>query len=181
MEPTVTLEELTLSETVRELEQHVAKGGWDGPVRVFALVRTADALRTTPELAQQLPDVVRSAADNPFHLISIEQEDLPPARDLEELLGSLAWPTTVQGAGLVVERFILPPEAEAAMPADPEEALAYLESHPDREEVRIAVGVLRDGPAWCAVRTRANDDPESVGLGPDLVPGLIEALRATLA
>ena len=39
---------------VREIERHVAAGGWDGPVRVFALVRTADALEAQPGLANDL-------------------------------------------------------------------------------------------------------------------------------
>ena len=177
--PTFTPLQLTLSEALREIEMHVAQGGWDGPVRVFALVKTALALEATPEIATELPEVVTALAANPEHLISVEQEDLPPAGDLEELLGSLSWPESVHGAAIVVERFILPPAAEEEMPEDPEDAVAYLEGHPDRQEVRIAVGALRDGPSWCAVRSRANDSAESVGLGPDLVPGLIEALRAT--
>jgi hypothetical protein len=41
--------------TVRELEQHVSSGGWDGPVRLFALIRTAGALGRDPALADQLP------------------------------------------------------------------------------------------------------------------------------
>lgn len=179
-EANFTPEQLTLSETVREIEMHVAKGGWDGPTRVFALVRSTDALKTSPELADQLPDIVASAEQNPNHLISIEQEDLPPAETLEELLGSLSWPDSVHGAAVVVERFILPPAAEEQMPSDPDEALAYLNDHPDRQEVRLAVATLRGGPSWCAVRSRQNDNAESVGLGPDLVPGLIEAVRATL-
>lgn len=177
--PTYTPLQLTLSEAVREIEMHVSQGGWDGPTRIFALVQTASALKTSPELAEELPDVVAAVANNPLHLISVEQEDLPPAADLEELLGSLSWPGSVHGAAIVVERLILPPNAEEGMPTNPDEAVTYLENHPDRQEVRIVVGVLRDGPSWCAVRSRANDNAESVGLGPDLVPGLIEGLRAT--
>ena len=74
---------------------------------------------------------------------------------------------------------MVPPEAEVAMPQDHDEALAYLQEHPERQDVRIAVSVLRNGPSWCAIRTRLNDSPTAVALGPDLVPGLIEALRAT--
>ncbi len=65
------------------------------------------------------------------------------------------------------------------MPSDPDEALSYLAEHPEREDVRLAVAVLRDGPSWCAIRTRRNDDPTQVALGPDLVPGLVAALTAT--
>ena len=65
------------------------------------------------------------------------------------------------------------------MPSDDDAALAYLMSHPDRQDVRIAVGVLRTGESWTALRTRANDADDDVAKGPDLVPGLVEALRAT--
>lgn len=176
----MTLEQLSLAEAVRETEEHVATGGWDGPVRVFALVRTADAVRDSPGLAEQVPEAVAAGRANPFHLMAVEQEDLPHAPDLEGLLALLSWPPTVHGAAVVVERYMLPPDAEASLPADPDQALAYLESHPDREEVRIAAGVLRNGPAWCAVRTRSHDDAASVAFGPDLVPGLVAAVRATL-
>lgn len=174
-----TLEELTLSETLREIEQHVARGGWDGPPRVFAIIRAKDALADFPSLAEQMPELPAQVEANEFAMLSLEQEDLPPAQTLEELLGSLAWPPTVHGAALVVERVIVPPEAEVGMPADPDDALAYLAQHPEREDVRLAVAVLRDGPSWCAIRTRRNDDPTQVALGPELVPGLIAALTAT--
>jgi hypothetical protein len=75
---------------------------------------------------------------------------------------------------------VLPPAAEEDLPADPDEALAYLAAHPDRQDVRIAVGVLRDGTSWCAVRTRSNDSDDAVGQGATLVPGLVEAVQATL-
>jgi hypothetical protein len=42
------------------------------------------------------------------------------------------------------------------------------------------VGVLRDGTAMCALRQRLHDDDTSVAVGPNLVPGLVHALLATL-
>lgn len=179
-ERSYTLEELTLATTVQEIETHVAQGGWDGPPRVFAIIRTQEALRTTPELAEQMPELLVQLEANELAMLSIEQEDLPDADTLEELLGSLTWPDTVHGAGIVVERVMVPPEAELQMPADPEAALAFLQEHPQREDVRLAVGVLRGGPSWCAVRTRRHDDATRVATGPDLVPGLVAGLRATL-
>ncbi len=170
-----------LAEAVHEIERHVAGGGWDGPVRVFALVLTGRALETEPGLEAQLqPEVVARARRDPHHLTSVEQEDLPGAASLEDLLARLSWPETVDGAAVVVERVVLPPAAEDAMPEDPDEAVAYLMAHPDRQDVRIAVGVLRGGEAWCAVRTRANDADDAVGGAPDLVPGLVHAVGATL-
>jgi hypothetical protein len=167
---------------VRELEQHVATGGWDGPIRLFALIRTADALARDRELAARLPaDVVAAAQADAEHITIVEQEDLPQASSLEELLGSVSWPPTVDGAAVVTERVVVPPEVEAQMPADADEAVAWLAQHPARREVRLAAAVMRDGTGACAVRARDHDRDSDVAAGPDLVPGLLEALTATLA
>ncbi|MGM0384885.1 MAG: PPA1309 family protein [Actinomycetota bacterium] len=163
-----------LATAVLEIERHAATSGWDGPVLVFALVRTAQAVRHEPAFAAHLPDPARATAD-PHHLTAIEQESLPRAETLEELLASLAWPETVDGAAVVVERVIVTHGDDTVL--GPAEALAS----PDRQDVRIAVGVLRDGTAWCALRLRSHDDDSSVISAPDTVPGLVEALRETLA
>lgn len=171
-----------LAAAVVEIERHVATGGWDGPVRVFALVRTADALDAEPALAGQLPpEVLVAATTDPEHLTSVEQEGLPAADDLEQLLGSIAWPPAVHGAAVTVERVVLPPGAEDDLPTDPEQAVQALLDHPGREDVRLAVGVLRTGEAWAAIRQRSADSDAQVGQGPDVVPGLVDALRATFA
>ena len=148
-----SMAEIFLAEAVVDVEAHVASTGWDAPLRVFALVSTQAALEAEPELAKMLPaETVEAARDNPLHLTSVEQ---------------------------VVERIILPPTAEEGIPEDPSAALAYLSEHPDRQDVRMAVGVLRDGTSWCALRSRSNDSAAEVAGGPALVPGLVEALRAT--
>lgn len=171
-----------LDRAVRELERHVAAGGWDGPVRVFALVLTARAMRADPSLRQQLPaDVVAQADADPSHITSVEQEDLPAGDTLEAVLGRIAWPPTVDGAAVVVERFVVPPEAERGLPDDPGAALEALLAHPQRQDVRLAAAVLRDGSSACAVRTRSHDEDFAVGTGPDVAPGLVTALRSTLA
>lgn len=173
--------QVALERAVRELERHVARAGWDAPLRVFALIRTADALSRDPSLRDQLPgDLVASAEADADHVTSVEQEGLPEADGIEELLGRIAWPDTVDGAAIVLERIVVPPEAEAGLPADPDAALRRLMEHPAREDVRMAAGVLRSGQAACALRTRRHDDDAAVASGPDLVPGLVEALRATL-
>lgn len=182
MDPRHTSRDRALARTVTEIEQHVARRGWDAPVSVFALVHTARALQGNPGLADELPDgIVEAAAQDPEHLTSIEQENLPAEATLEDMLARIAWPGTVDGTAVVVERIIVPPEAESDLPADPAEALAFLSTHPDREEVRIAAGVLRSGEAWCALRMRRHDADEAVGGSTDAVPGLLDALRATLA
>lgn len=173
--------ETALQTCVRELERHVARGGWDGPVRLFALVRTADAVTREPGLREQLPpEVLAAAGADPHHLTSVEQEGLPAGDSIERLLAGIAWPPTVDGAALSVERVVVPPEAEAGLPEDPTEALEALLAHPAREDVRLVAGVLRGGPGCCALRTRRHDDDAAVATGPDLVPGLVEALRMTL-
>ena len=173
-----------LARVVAEIEEHMSQRGWDAPVAVFALVRTAAALETDPDLAAVLDaEAVAEAHRDPHALTVIEQEQLPTASDLEDLLAQLAWPETVDGVALSVERVILPPSAEeeAASITDPQEQLAFLQSHPARDDVRIVVGVLRGGEAWCALRTRSHASSGSVVQGEAVVPGLIEALAATLA
>lgn len=162
-----------------EVERHVAMAGWDAAPRVFALVRTAEAVAADPSLADVLPaEVVAEAVGSPDHLTSVEQDELPEAGTLEELLARIGWPAAVAGAAVVVERVVVPPTVE--LPEDPARALAVVAEHPERREVRIAVAVLRDGSTGTVVRRRADDDDMNVVVGEDLVPGLSEALRATL-
>ncbi|RZS87171.1 hypothetical protein EV189_2595 [Motilibacter rhizosphaerae] len=160
-----------LEEVVVEVERHVARGGWDAPPRLFALVPTSDLLAAEPGLAASLAD---AGAYTP-----VEQEDLPSADSLEDLLGGIAWPDAVVGAALVVERLVLPADAEGAIPDDEQDALRWVAEHPRRQEVRLAVGVLRDGERASVVRLRDHDDDLEVLVGQDLVPGLREALAAT--
>lgn len=168
-----------LTRAVIELEAHVAREGWDRGVRLFALVPTAELLAAQPALAATL-GLAPEVAEQPGHLTPVEQEDLPEHASLEELLSGIAWPPEVRGAALTVERVMLPPEAESDLPADEAEALQWVARHPGRQEVRLAVGVLRDGTAECAVRMRAHDSDQEVLSGQDLVPGLVSALRETL-
>ena len=177
-----TARQRALTTAVLDIEKHVGSLGWDSPVLVFSLVRTSAALETNPGLVSELPDgAAQSAELDPEHLLSIEQDGLPQADSLEELLAQLAWPAEVDGAAIVVERTVVPPEAETDMPSDPEEAMQYLENHPQRQDVRLTVGVLRSGESWCALRSRAHDSDDAVGGSPDAVPGLVEALRATFS
>lgn len=172
----------SLAHAVLEIERHVAPDGWDAPVGVYALVHTNTALAAEPALAADLgPDITESAANDPHHVLSIEQDGLPDAANLEELLSQLAWPETVHGVALVVERVALPPSVEEGMPSDPEAQTEYLLNHPDREDVRLTVGVLRTGENWCAVRSRSNDSDDAVSQGPDIAPELIDALMSTLS
>jgi hypothetical protein len=76
---------------------------------------------------------------------------------------------------------MLPPSAEASVPEGMGDAelTAWVARHPDRQEVRMTVAVLRDGARDSAVRLREKDSPTEVLTGAGLVPGLAEALAAT--
>ena len=157
----------------------MARGGWDGPVRVFALVRS-QVLAADPELAGHLPsDVSLQAAQRPESLFSVEQEGLPPAASVGDLLAQLAWPETVDGAAVSLERIAMPPEAEAEIPEDPAEAEAFASADPRRQDIRMVVGVMRDGSSWGTIRLRSHDEDADVLGAPDPVPELGQALRAT--
>ena len=165
-----------------ETEAHVAAFGWDQPVRVFALVRTDEALAADPDIAELLDAAtVEESRTDPELLMVVEQEGLPAAADLEHLLAQLAWPESVHGAAISVERLVLPPAAqdEAEAITDAAERLAFLQARPDREDIRMVVGVLRSRESWCALRSRTHDDDASIYQGEQLVPGLTEALAAT--
>ena len=120
-----------------------------------------------------------NAAESEESLFSVEQEDLPPADSIEALLAQLAWPEAVAGAAVTCERITLPPEAEADIPKDPAAAEAFIANDPRRQDVRMAVGVMRTGESWCALRLKAYDADNSVLGSADLVPELVEALQAT--
>jgi hypothetical protein len=159
-----------------DIERHAAASGWDQPARIFALVETADLLRREPQLAAQLG----LEEGQPGDLTPVDQGDLPSYQTLDELLGGIAWPAEVLGAAIAVERLMVPPAVEADMPQEEAAALQWLAAHPDRQEVRLVVAVLRDGSRSAALRMRRHDEETSVLTGTDLVPGLANALAATL-
>lgn len=169
-------DQLMLRATVEEIEAHVADDGWDQPARLYALVPTAELLDREPHLADALGLDLDAANDT---LTPIEQETASHAL-LEELLAVVMWPAEVTGCVAVVERVVLPPEADADLPDDPHQAAEYAAAHPARQEVRMVAGVTRAGSTFCTVRMRAHDEAQSVVAGPDLVPGLLELLRTTL-
>lgn len=161
-----------LPAVVREVEQHVAAGGWDQPTRLFAIVPTAALLESDPTLT----------LSGELALTSIEQELEDVSVTLDELLGHIAWPDDVVGAIVVVERIVLPPEAQDELPDENDAHLiAAVADHPDRRDVRMVSAVLRTGSNMNALRYRLHDEPDSVAIAPDLVPQLNDALAATFA
>jgi hypothetical protein len=169
-EPSVDLQAV-----VRELEAHAAESGWDRPERLFALVETAELVNREPQLADAL-----GLEGEPTGLTPVEQEALPPGTSLEDVLEAIVWPDDVAGCAAIAERLVLPPEVDQQIPDDPDEAQAFAASHPARQEVRIVAAALRGGDSACALRLRSHDHAESVLTSPDLVPGLLMLLHATL-
>lgn len=153
----------------------MAEAGWDQPPQLFALVDTEELLRAEPQLAETMGIV----AGRPGSLTPIAQEPLAEG-PLDEALARIAFGPQVLGVVLAHEVVVLPPEAEQQV-AEEQDAIAAATAHPARREVRLAVGVLRDGRREAVLRLRglADGDDERV-TGTDLVPGLAEALLATL-
>ena len=114
-------------------------------------METADLLRREPQLAAEL-DLVPA---EPGSLTPVDQGDLPEHASLDELLAGIVWPAEVLGTALAVERLMVPPAVEQGMPQDESEALQWLAQHPERQEVRLVVAVLRDGSRSAALRMRA--------------------------
>ncbi|MDT9696292.1 PPA1309 family protein [Streptomyces sp. P17] len=167
-----------LTRAVLEIDEYASGLGWDQPARLFALVDTARLRAQEPGLAAQLglEDEQETSGLTP-----IEQDEVPTGKPLDEFLGTIAWPDAVTGCALTVERLMLPPSAEAQVPKDLDEAALtkWVAGHPERQEVRMTVAVLRDGTRESALRLREKDTPTDVLTGKDLVPGLAEALAAT--
>ncbi|MEU3071910.1 PPA1309 family protein [Streptomyces laurentii] len=168
-----------LTRAVLEIDDYASGLGWDRPARLFALVDTARLRASAPSVARQLPGKDGESAAAGY--TPIEQDQLPAGKALDEFLGTIAWPDAVAGCALTVERLMLPPSAEASVPKGLNEAglAKWVARHPDRQEVRMTVAVLRNGAREAAIRLREKDSPTEVLTGPDLVPGLADALAAT--
>lgn len=171
-----------LTRAVLEIDEYAAGLGWDQPARLFALVDTARLRAEEPGLAEQL-GVQGGDEEQPgvLALTPVEQDELPPGTPLDEFLGTIGWPDAVAGCALTVERLMLPPSAEDSAPEDMDEAglSRWVAEHPERQEVRMTVGVLRDGARESALRLREKDASTEVLTGAGLVPGLADALAAT--
>lgn len=164
-----------LLSVVGEVEGHVAEAGWDQPPQLFALVDTEQLLAAEPQLAQTMGIVVA----HPGALTPIAQEPFGEGA-LDEQLAAVVFGPEVLGVVLAHEVLILPPSAEQTL-EDTHDVSEQASSHPERREVRMAVGVLRDGRREAVLRLRGAEGSEDQRVtGTDLVPGLSEALLATL-
>jgi hypothetical protein len=177
-----------LTAVVTEIELYVGAAGWDQQLRLFALVDTTDLVRREPGIAARLGIDASVPVDAaPGSLTPVEQdglEDVP----LDELLAQIGWPPEVVGCAVVNEVLVLPPGADTEAPDDPDEAAAWVAGRPDRREVRLAVGVLRDGSRMATLRLRydgatpaIDGAADEIVVGPDLAPGLASALLETFS
>ncbi|QLQ15851.1 MAG: hypothetical protein HZY73_09545 [Micropruina sp.] len=159
-----------------EIERHVGRGGWDQSARLFALVPTGELLAAEPSLAGQL----RLDPAQPDALSSIEQDDgelrTATGEDLLSGLATITWGPGVHGCAIVVERSFLSGD-DAALPDDPAEAARLVAEHPARQDLRVIVGVTRDGARHGLGRHRASGELFS---DPELVPALAAVLARTL-
>ena len=164
-----------LSAVVGEVEGHVAEAGWDQPPQLFALVETEELLRAEPQLAQTMGLV----GGMPGALTPVAQDPLKDG-PLDEQLAGVVFSKEVLGVVLAHEVVVLPPSAEEQL-ADVDDPAAVAAEHPDRRDVRMVVGVVRDGGQACVLRLRGEGDAEDERVtGPDLAPALAQALLAML-
>lgn len=159
--------------SLMEIDRHVARVGWDQPVRLFALVPTVELLSAEPSLAQH----TRNPAD-PTSLSAVEQDEFRSGGDILDELSRITWPASVAGCALTLERVFVPSEVEPEIPSDPDAAASFVAGHSRRQDVRVIVGVLRDGSTHGLARLKSN--PDDLMGADNLVPGLTEALAQTL-
>jgi hypothetical protein len=159
--------------SLMEIERHVSRIGWDQPVRLFALVPTMELLAAEPALAQHA-----HRSDDPEALSAVEQDEFRSGGDIQQDLERISWPGSVTGCAIALERAFVPADVESSVPADPDEAARFVAGHPRRQDVRVVVGVLRDGSSHGLARLKSN--PEELMGASDLVPGLTLALAQTL-
>lgn len=158
-----------LTAVVLEVERHVADQGWEQASQVYALADTGELLAREPSLASHI------GGAPPGSLTPVEQEPLPRGR-LDEVLAGIGWPPEVLGCVLVTELVVLPPSAEQEAPYDDREIEIWAASHPERQDVRLAVGVTRDGLHASCLRVRGEDE---LVVDPDLADNLVDGLLAT--
>jgi len=172
--------QLSLRLAVSSLEKDVSQLGWDQSPSLFALVPSEDIF---PQLEAEMDGAqakqLRAAlSENPQHLTAVLQDHLPA--DLMDTLGHLVFGEDVAGVAVAMERFLVSPQADAEAPTDPKEREKFLLAHPSRQDVRIVAAATRDGNTWCASRARSEDSDDMVAQGDNIVPELLEVLKAML-
>ena len=176
--PIVTRVEPALHALLVELGDQVAVDGWDQTPRLFALFAAGDLQRNAPEAARRLGLAEVDPRATP---LIARETPFDTAEGLDEALGHILWDDEVGGCALVLELLTLPSATEAELPVDRAAAQRYAADHPDRAEVRVLVGVLRDGTRDAVVRMRDEFRSDTVLFGADLAAGVARVLLATFA
>ncbi len=161
-----------------ELDRHLGDAGWDQPTRLFALVLTDDLAVAEPGLVEQLGLRTSGAGGLSGALTAIEQEHFDSGGDLLDDLATIEWPPGVTGCAISTERTFLPAAYEVDLPDDPAAAAQFVADHPQRQEIRVVVGVDRTGNRHGVARLA--DRPDDLLGAENLVPGLADALAHTL-
>ena len=161
-----------------ELDRHLGEAGWDQPARLFALVHTDELAVAEPGLAAELGLRTSGAGGLPDALTAIEQDHFDPGGDLLTGLAGIDWPPAVFGCAVSTERTFLPAAHEADLPEDTDVAAEIVANHPERQEIRVVVGVDRAGNRHGVARLASR--PDDLLGAEDLVPGLATALAHTL-
>lgn len=178
VEKSYTQKEISLITAVIELEQLANETGWDQSPQLYALVKTREIIDKLTFLTdEEHQALTQTTLVNPEHLFSIYQDQMD---NPIEKLHTVYFDEEVAGVALVMERIMIPADAETAIPEEEQARDQYLLSHHQREDIRMAVGVLRSGETWCAIRSRSHDDDKLVAQGPTLIPEVIKALAETL-
>ena len=165
-----------------DIERHVAADGWDQPTLLFALVPTEHIRAEQPELAAQL-----GVTDGGPALTTFEQPAPPGRRGARRVprphrvARRTSWAPPSWSSGSCC------PRAPRPLVADRPDAATLAREHPDAQDMRIVVAVMKDDQQVSVLRLRGapgadgspDDSEDSVLTGTDLVPGLAEALLAT--
>jgi len=170
---------ILLEAVAAEIEAFAGQAGWDQPPTLYALVPTR-MLAADPAAAEFLGEL-EVAEIGEEAITPIAQEPLPSG-PLDETLAQIGWPAEVVGCALCQEIVMLPPSAEAEFAdLDVVAAASRAVGHPDRQDARLVVAVLRTGQAASILRLRgAGEAADDLLTGADLAPNLVSALAATL-
>ena len=98
-----------LTQAVQQVEEFVARDGWDQTPRMFALAWASELVSTEPDLAEELGI---SPTDAGF--VPIEQDWTDEEQPLDALLSAIGWPEEVQGCVITLERIVLPDSSSLA-------------------------------------------------------------------
>lgn len=164
-----------LTRCALETEIHVASDGWGQQPRLFSLANNGALLQRQPALRGMLGDL------DPAEFSAIEQDVKVTNDTLEKVLATTAWPRDVDGVALVVERVIIPTDNSSRAFGRPNLVTKRLEEQADREDVRLVVAALRNEEIITLVRRKNEDSDDKVAIGTNIAPGLVDALKATLA